>query len=599
MINQKEHFACGNCRLLLFFSLLVVGCNNSQSKPEAQAKNKAELPNVVVILTDDQGWGDFSFNGNHLVNTPHIDRLKSEGALFTRFYVSPVCAPTRASFLTGKYALRTGTSWVTHRKEVMRSSETTLAEVLRDNGYKTGMFGKWHNGSQYPNNPIGQGFQEFFGFSAGHWNNYFDTKLQHNDQMVQTKGFITDVLTDKALSFIEVNKSNPFFCYIPYNAPHSPFQVPNEFFDRKKELGISDKDACVYAMCENIDFNVGRIMNKLVTLGIDKNTIVMFFTDNGPNGHRFNGEMKGIKGSVDEGGVRVPLLVKWGENIQPGSSFNALTAHIDLLPTIADMCNIKLHDSLQIDGVSLKPLLLNEKHESKNRTLFALKPHPELYMAGSARSDSFRFVLDKQGKEMLYDMKSDPKQNNNIANDFPTISNRLKQKFTHWYNEVTREDVIPPSIPVGFGHHTATLPAVEAKLTGGLAFKGKMGWANDWVINFKSGDDICTWSLAVDQAGDYEFWVENNVSSERLGSSFLVITPNDTLRKTVEEEFTSDYVYSPDRVKRGEVYEKEWDQVLVGKAHLHQGEQKISFSTSNNKAAGWLELKSISIKKVK
>ncbi|HLL95021.1 MAG TPA: sulfatase-like hydrolase/transferase, partial [Spirosoma sp.] len=217
-----------------------------------------DRPNVLFILTDDQGWGDLGLHGNPHVETPHLDQLARDGAQFERFFVSPLCAPTRASLLTGRYHLRTGTVSVTGGWERMNADEQTLAEIFKQNGYATGCFGKWHNGEHYPEDPIGQGFDEFLGFCAGHWNNYFDTELQHNDEMVPTRGFITDVLTDAAIGFIENNKEKPFFCYLPYNAPHSPFQVPDRYFDKCKARGLDDQNACVYGMVENLDDNIGR-----------------------------------------------------------------------------------------------------------------------------------------------------------------------------------------------------------------------------------------------------------------------------------------------------------------------------------------------------
>ncbi|OHB85228.1 MAG: hypothetical protein A2V98_26020 [Planctomycetes bacterium RBG_16_64_12] len=198
----------------------AVACAASISAAEA------ERPNVVLIMTDDQGWGDVRSHGNERIDTPAHDRLASEGARFDRFYVSPVCAPTRASLLSGRYHLRSGVHGVTRAYETMRSEEVTIAEILRSAGYATGCFGKWHNGFHFPYHPNGQGFEEFVGFCGGHWTIYFDTRLEHNGRPIATTGYIAYVLTDVAISFIRTNRDRPFFCYLPYNTPHSPFQVP-------------------------------------------------------------------------------------------------------------------------------------------------------------------------------------------------------------------------------------------------------------------------------------------------------------------------------------------------------------------------------------
>jgi arylsulfatase A-like enzyme len=217
-----------NCMRLLLMCAMVLILNDSV----AQTK-----PNIVFILTDDQGWGDLSIHGNTNVRTPNIDKLAREGARFARFYVAPLCAPTRAGLLTGRYHYRGGVYGVSNSKEYLNTDEVTFADLFKKAGYATGCFGKWHNGSQYPYHPNGRGFDEFYGFLSGHYANYFNTMLDHNGEAVRSTGFITDDLTEKAIGFIEKNKEKPFVCYIPYNAPHSPFQVPDEYYDRVKKEG--------------------------------------------------------------------------------------------------------------------------------------------------------------------------------------------------------------------------------------------------------------------------------------------------------------------------------------------------------------------------
>ena len=284
----------------------------------AQAAEPDEQPNVILVMTDDQGYGDVCSHGNPLIDTPNLDQMAKDGARFENFFVSPLCAPTRASLLTGRYHIRTGTVNVSNNLEIMRSEETTIAELFKANGYSTALFGKWHNGEHYPYNPNGQGFDEFVGFCAGHTGNYFDPILEHNAGTIKTKGFITDILTDKAMEWIEAKRNEKFFCYIPYNAPHTPYQVPDAYFEKYKARGLDVKNATLYGMVENIDDNMGRLLKKVKELGLQENTIVLFLTDNGPNTrNRYNGGMKGHKGQVDEGGVRVPLFVRWSGHIKP------------------------------------------------------------------------------------------------------------------------------------------------------------------------------------------------------------------------------------------------------------------------------------------
>ncbi len=214
--------------LLAAASLLAEPVPLPASAPSPQGGRK---PNVVLVMTDDQGWGDLRSHGNSLIDTPVMDRLAGQGARFEHYYVSPMCGPTRASLLTGRYNLRSGAAWVSHGLEVMRLNEVTIADALAGAGYATAAFGKWHNGEYGPYHPNYRGFQEFFGFCRGAWQNYFDATIEHNREPVRTKGYITDVLTDAALGFIEDNRDRPFFCYVPYNAPHHPFQVPARYVD--------------------------------------------------------------------------------------------------------------------------------------------------------------------------------------------------------------------------------------------------------------------------------------------------------------------------------------------------------------------------------
>ena len=342
----------------LFFLLLLFATALSQS-----ADRK---PNVIVILTDDQGWGDLSLSGNSNLETPHIDSLARDGASFERFYVCPVCSPTRAEFLTGRYAARSGVYSTSAGGERINLDEKTIAEVFREGGYRTGAFGKWHNGMQYPYHPNGRGFEEYYGFCSGHWGNYFSSPiLEHNGEIVKGDGYIIDDFTNRSLEFMEKHKDESFFAYLPYNTPHSPMQVPDRFWDsvKDRELRMRNREPekennlhlrAALAMCENIDWNVGRILEKLDELGLAENTIVLFFHDNGPNGVRWNGDMKGRKGSTDEGGVRSPLLVRWPGTIRPGTVVETLGSTIDLLPTLADLAGIQVKGTRPLDGISLE-----------------------------------------------------------------------------------------------------------------------------------------------------------------------------------------------------------------------------------------------------
>src|SRR5687767_2875709 len=319
--------------------------------PDGRAADSATRPNVVVLLADDGGWGDLSINGNKNVATPNIDSIGRAGAILDRFYVCAVCAPTRAEFLTGRYHPRGGVRGVSTGEERLNTDERTMADAFKAAGYATGAFGKWHNGSQWPYHPNARGFDEYYGFTSGHWAEYFDALVEHNGQPVRGTGYIADNFTDRALAFIEKNQTRPFFCYVPFNTPHSPFAVPEEDWQRFKDRPIAMRGQegenedlaitrCVLAMTENLDRNVGRVLRRLEELRLSENTIVIYFSDNGPNSFRWNGGMKGRKGSVEEGGVRVPFLIRWPARIKPGTTVREIAGAIDLLPTLTKFAGI-------------------------------------------------------------------------------------------------------------------------------------------------------------------------------------------------------------------------------------------------------------------
>ena len=376
-------------------------------------------PNIIIFLADDQGWGDIGFTGNTNVSTPNIDRLARSGASFTHFYVSPVCSPTRAELLTGRYHPRTGVYATSAGGERMDLDETTLAEVFEHAGYATAAFGKWHNGTQPPYHPNARGFDEFYGFTSGHWGNYFSPPLDHNGRLVQGRGYLTDVFTDHAIQFIEDHSAQPFFVYLPYNTPHSPMQVPDRwwatFADHPLPLRHRDPEQeelphtrAALAMTENIDWNVGRVVARVDELGLTDNTIIVYFSDNGPNGWRWNGGMKGRKGSTDEGGVRSPLFIQWPHGIAAGTTVDHIAGAFDLLPTLADLAGISYRTTHPLDGVSLTALL--EQAGSVERW-------PERYLVNHWRGQmsvrSQRYRLDPDDR--LFDMIDDPGQTTDVS----------------------------------------------------------------------------------------------------------------------------------------------------------------------------------------
>ena len=557
-------------------------------------------PNVILIMTDDQGYGDITSHGNLTINTPNMDKIADDGARLENFFVSSVCAPTRASLLTGRYHIRTGTVHVSKNLDVMRAKELTIAEVFKQHGYQTGYFGKWHNGYHYPNHPNGQGFDEFFGFLGGHFPNYFDPTLDHNGKAVETKGFITDVLTDEALDWIAANKDNPFFCYIPYNAPHTPYQVPDTYYDKFSEKGFDVKTATLYGMVENLDDNIGRVIQKISELGIDDHTILVFLTDNGPNtAQRYNSGMKGHKTHVDEGGVRVPFFIKWKDNIPAGLITSQLSAHIDLLPTLADLCNISLPENLEIDGVSLKNYLLNEQEPVFDRMIFNHMYFGGQLQAkkGAVRTQQFRYVLNPD-EEGLYDMINDPGQEVNIKEDKPKQFEQLKTAYAAWFQDVTKGWELESVIPCGYEEFpNCYVSTVESRFNGELRFHGR-GFVNDWLINWVNPNDSMLWELNFANRGRYRFTIEYVCPQEDVGSEIILTVGDKSLTSYVDVPFDEPLYPSHDRAPRAGELQKPWGKMEIGKLKVESGHTKLVLSAKNMKGSQVMEVKGLIIEKV-
>ena len=579
---------------------VLSGCAGSGQVTTTGGKH----PNVILIMTDDQGWGDIHSHGNNTIDTPVIDKLAADGARFERFYVCPVCAPTRASLLTGRYHLRTGTHGVTRGYENMRSEEVTIAEALKQVGYATGCFGKWHNGAHYPYHPNGQGYDEFLGFCCGHWNNYFDTTLERNGRPTKTKGYISDVLTDAAIRFIEKNKDKSFFCYVPYNAPHSPFQVPDRYFDKYKARGFDDTTACVYGMCENLDDNIGRILKLLDRLKLSDNTIVLFLTDNGPNTNRYNGDMKGRKASTNEGGIRVPLFIRWPGHIKPGTSISHIAAHIDLFATIIELCDIPMPKTLPQDGLSLVPLLKGKPESWPDRMIFTFRtPRGQTdNILGSVRTQRWRAVKEIKQWE-LYDMLNDPGQNKDVTIKYPKVTKKLIAAYEAMVRDVTMAGFEPLPIQIGYPQWPiVTLPGHEAFLEPsskqGISYKGTSGWANDYVTNWTSTEAYPWWPVEVVKAGRYEVTLMYVCAKENVGVKVLVEIGDESVGGVVSKSHDPEPIPSPDRVPRGEVFEKIWAPLNLGTVVLSKGQTKLVVKATDIPGNAAFDLKAVQLQRI-
>lgn len=536
--------------------------------------NKTEKgPNVLIILADDMGWGDININGNKNISTPALNRLKSESFSFERFYVCPLSAPTRAEMLTGRYFLRTGVSSVTRGFENMRSEEETIAEIFKGNGYTTGCFGKWHNGRYYKQHPNRQGFDEYSGFPVGHLGYYFDAVFLDNDEEVQSEGYTTDYFTDRAIDFIERNKERPFLCYIPYNVPHSPFQVPEKYFSKYASQGLDSTLSSVYGMVGNMDWNIDRILRKLDSLDIARNTIVIFFSDNGPNTKRYNGEMKGIKGSVDEGGVRVPFYIKWPGKIKPGIT-GQLAQDIDILPTLIELCGLNYEPSGQIDGIDLSGIIRRKK-EPFDRLIFSRQGNQPVEACNSSvRNDRYRLVMTKKDT-MLYDMRSDPQQKFNIAEHEKKIMFRLLTALVNHNNELVTNYKPVTVIEEGFpGEAKFTLPVQDAALAGKIRYSSihpNQSHTENWV---QDGDSIF-WTLDIKSRGTFRVEIQYGCDPDKTGSRMSFFSRTGTIIFTMDKPFESRLLPERDYVKRSESVERTWSWIEIGDIRFEPGPQRL------------------------
>jgi arylsulfatase A-like enzyme len=539
----------------------------------------ARQPNVVVFLADDQGFGDLSSSGNSNLHTPHVDSLVRDGAVFERFFVCPVCSPTRAEFLTGRYHPRCGVWSTSTGGERLDLDERTIAEVFRAAGYATGAFGKWHNGTQYPYHPRGRGFDEFFGFCSGHWGQYFDPLLEHNGRTVRPRGYIADAFVDAAISFIESHRGGPFFCYVPFNTPHSPMQVPDPYFEKLagRELplrypGPQAEDLATtraaLAMCENIDANVGRVLAKLAELKLADDTIVVYFSDNGPNSWRWNDGMKGRKASIDEGGVRSPLAIRWPNKIAAGTRVPQIAAAIDLLPTLAELAGVNVAPGKPLDGRSLAPLLLNPRAAWPERMLFS-------HWAGkvSVRTQTHR--LDDRGR--LFDMLADPGQTRDVAADEPELAGRLAQAVADWrrdvLGELARDQSDRRPFTVGYAEFPdAVLPARDGVAQGAIRRSARAPNCS-FFENWTRPGEAVSWDVEVHAPGRYRAVAWYTCPAADVGSTVELSFGGSRLEAKIERAHDPPLVgASDDRVPRaGESYVKEFAPLPLGTFELSAG----------------------------
>ena len=460
----------------ILFIVFLIGCEKNRTPP-----------NVILIITDDQGYGDLNFNGNPNIITPALDNFAAESVRFNNFYVSPVCAPTRSSLMTGRYSLRTGVRDTYNGGAIMASSEVTLAEMLKQANFTTGIFGKWHLGDNYPSRPSDQGFDESLIHLAGGMGqvgdftnyfkkdtSYFDPILWHNNEQKPYQGYCSDIFTENAIEFIEKNKNNPFFCYLSFNAPHNPLQVPDEYYQIYKSIdpteGIDpnlipnekineqtkENTRKVYAMVTNIDDNLKKLFAKVEELGIKENTIVIFMTDNGPQHARYVAGMKGRKTSVYNGGIRVPFYFRYPNEFGGDKEVDQMTAHIDLLPTLSKLCGTRIPEDRKIDGRNFIPSIEGKIQPERSFFSYWTRKYPELFNNIALQRGQFKLVgktdYDSEIENFqLYDTNKDPFEKNNLIAQKKSIGLSLKEEMHQTFLELVNSENLknPPRIILG------------------------------------------------------------------------------------------------------------------------------------------------------
>ena len=424
----------------------------------ADASRPIAKPNIILILTDDQGYGDASCNGNPILKTPNLDRLHREGVRFEDFHVSPTCSPTRSSLLSGKHEFKNGITHTVRERERMSLKTTTLAQMLRSAGYTTGIFGKWHLGDEEPYQPQNRGFDEVFIHGAGGIgqafpgscgdaprNSYFSPVVRHNGRFEKSDGYCTDVFFGQALKWMEsVKGKKPFFIFITPNAPHAPLDCPPEY--EKLYAGKVAADEAKYlGMVANIDDNVGRLLDRLKALGLEQDTLVIFLNDNGGTKgcDIFNAGMKGRKGSANNGGARAMSFWRWPGTLQPAAC-DQLTAHLDIFPTLAELAGAQIPAEVRAlqDGFSLVPLLKNPQAAWHNeRMLFthvgrwAVGEAPVKYGACSVRWQQY-LLCRGNNRWTLHDLKADPGEKTDLAAQRPEVMAKLDLAYDQWWTAI-------------------------------------------------------------------------------------------------------------------------------------------------------------------
>ena len=517
--------------------LLAVLFFNCKRGAEGQrTASVPEKPNVILIMTDDQGYGDLACHGSPYVKTPALDSLYAESIRFTDFHVDPSCSPTRAALLTGNYSSRAGVWHTIGGRSLLKEGMTTMPEVFSSNGYETAAFGKWHLGENYPFRPQDRGFKESIVHGGGgvgqgpdYWgNDYYDDTYKHNGKFEKYEGYCNNIWFDKAIEYIDENKDKPFFCYLSTNLPHAPLLIDEKYVAPYRGR-VSERLARYYGMVNSIDEDVKKLLNKIDDVGLRNNTIVIFMTDNGPcpwfggvimdfdTGLVEEGYTAGMKGGKIwgyENAHRVPFFIRWPKGgITGGKDVNALTGHIDIMPTLIELCGLNSSEKLQLDGRSFAPILREEISKwPDDRTLFVQNQRVEYPIKDKeyqVLTEDWRLV--KRDADELYDIKKDPEELNNVANQHPAIVKELYGRYEEWWGDVSVDFDEYAKIHVGTSHENPVkLYAHDAH-----SRNGKKIWvvnvskAGKYEIRLNRWPEESGKKIVENREGDKELKVEN------------------------------------------------------------------------------------------
>jgi len=544
----------------------------------------ARRPNVILVITDDQGYGDLACHGNPIVKSPNMDKLHTQSVRLTDYHVSPSCSPSRAALLTGRYNNRVGVWHTIMGRSQLRADETTMADVFKASGYATGHFGKWHMGDSYPFRPMDRGFDTAVWHGGGgvgntqdYWgNDYFDDWYCHNGEWKKHEGYCTDEWFNEARSFVrdKAKADEPFFCYLATNAPHDPFRVPERYSDSydklfqqrgltesQKRLAMEDRDPAVfYGMITNIDENLGKLMDDLDELGIAENTVLIFTTDNGtvvPDDGQFfyNAGMRANKGNVYDGGHRVPFFIRWSGQLEAGKDVDALTAHIDILPTLVSLCGLEARQHFPWDGADLSALISGDGADWPDRVIIVDSQRiedPRKWRRSSVMTDQWRLI---DGEE-LYDMTKDAGQKTDIADKHPEIVAYLRDEYEAWWADTSTR----------FREYTRTIIGSDhenpVKLTSHdwHTEASQSAWNQEQIRGGPATNGF--WEVMIDRPGRYRFTLrrwpkeakETSLNTDRVKTSVATIEIGNTRdRKGVragqsEVSFQFDLEAGPQRI---------------------------------------------------